>query len=142
MSPIEFIYDDEKPVPVFLINKEEMKDIYFGPLTLTMKCEKGMDHITAVYLNNELLEENQYKVNEDGSVTFKVSDYGEYNVRFEMMDDAGNKAISDVYHFTLSNNMLLRYFDNKPLFYGSIATIGLGGAGVLTLRFRKKKAKI
>lgn len=142
MSPIEFIYDDEKPVPVFLINKEEMKDIYFGPLTLTMKCEKGMDHITAVYLNNELLEENQYKVNEDGSVTLKVSDYGEYNVRFEMMDDAGNKAISDVYHFTLSNNMLLRYFDNKPLFYGSIATIGLGGAGVLTLRFRKKKAKI
>lgn len=140
MSPIEFIYDDEKPVPVFLINKEQMKDIYFGPLTLTMKCEKEADHITAVYLNNVKLNKSQYTIHEDGSVTVKVSDYGDYDVRFEMMDDAGNKAVSDVYHFTLSNNMLLRYFDNKPLFYGSIATtLGLGAAGVMVLRLRKKK---
>lgn len=140
MSPIEFIYDDEKPIPVFLINKDKMKEIYFGPITLTMKCEKEADHVTAVYLNNEVLGKNQYEMNADGSVTLKVSDYGEYDVRFEMMDDAGNKAVSDVYHFTLSNNLLLRYFDNKPLFYGSIGVIGIGVIGALTLRFRKKKA--
>lgn len=119
MPPIEFIYDSVKPQPIMLINNEAVEKIYFGPVTLSMKCENENDHVTAVYL--------------------KLNDYQDYQIQLDTIDDAGNMQKSDVYRFTLSNNILLRYYYNKPLFFGSIIVIG-GVVIYLVLKHRKKEA--
>lgn len=138
MPPIEFIYDSVKPQPIMLINNEAVGKIYFGPVTLSMKCENENDHVTAVYLNGVKLTDDKYEV-DDGSIILKRNDYQDYQIQFDTIDDAGNMQKSDVYHFTLSNNILLRYYYNKPLFFGSIIVIG-GVVIYLVLKHRKKEA--
>ena len=75
------------------------------------------------------------------------------NVRLVVTDKAGNVTDTDADNFTssyafsnavtVSTNMFVRWFANKPLFYGTIvggvAVIG-GGAGA-TVFFRKRKIK-
>lgn len=138
MPPIEFVYDSVKPQPIMLINNKAVEKIYFGPVTLSMKCENENDRVTAVYLNGVKLTDDKYEI-DDGSIILKLNDYQDYQIQFDTIDDAGNMQKSDVYHFTLSNNILLRYYYNKPLFLGSVIVIG-GVVIYLVMKHRKKEA--
>lgn len=45
------------------------------------------------------------------------------NLKVIVLDKAGNKSIKEVNNFTVSSNIFVRWYMNKPLFIGSLAII-------------------
>ena len=91
-----------------------------------------------IYLNG-----SEIKYNNDGETyTFDIPEKNEkQNVRFVAVDAAGNEYELLVENFLVSTNLFVRWFNNTPLFIGSIAgVVILCGAIVLLVMFKRKKS--
>ncbi|WP_338470821.1 Ig-like domain repeat protein [Niallia sp. XMNu-256] len=95
-----------------------------------------------VYLNNKEVEVQ----NEGENFTFGIGNSNsKQNVRIVAVDAAGNELVEEVNDFLVTTNLIARWYNNTPLFYGSIG--GVGGIAIILsayflLRNRKKKIEI
>ena len=122
--PIDFESDTQYPVEVKTVSVE-IKD------NLVLEGVK-------IYLNG-----SEIKYNNDGETyTFDISEKNEkQNVRIVAVDAAGNEYELLVENFLISTNLFVRWFNNTPLFIGSIAgVVILCGAIVLLVMFKRKKS--
>lgn len=64
-----------------------------------------------------------------------------HSVKIVATDAAGNKAISEINGFYVTKDLWVRYYNNKYLFFGSIAgaLLLIVALTVLVLKGRKKK---
>ena len=123
--PIDFESGKQYPVEVKNV-KAEVKD------NLVLESVK-------IYLNGEEVE---YKV-EGESYTFDVPEANEkQNVEFVAVDAAGNEYKLQVDDFLVSTNIFVRWYNNTPLFVGSIiGVVVLAVAITAFILFGKKKKK-
>lgn len=122
--PIDFESDTQYPVEVKTVSVE-IKD------NLVLEGVK-------IYLNG-----SEIKYNNDGETyTFDIPEKNEkQNVRIVAVDAAGNEYELLVENFLVSTNLFVRWFNNTPLFIGSIAgVVILCGAIVLLVMFKRKKS--
>ena len=122
--PIDFESDTQYPVEVKTVSVE-IKD------NLVLEGVK-------IYLNG-----SEIKYNNDGeNYTFDIPEKNEkQNVRIVAVDAAGNEYELLVENFLVSTNLFVRWFNNTPLFIGSIAgVVILCGAIVLLVMFKRKKS--
>lgn len=122
--PIDFENDTQYPVEVKTVSVE-IKD------NLVLEGVK-------IYLNG-----SEIKYNNDGEAyTFDIPEKNEkQNVRIVAVDAAGNEYELLVENFLVSTNLFVRWFNNTPLFIGSIAgVVILCGAIVLLVMFKRKKS--
>lgn len=122
--PIDFESDTQYPVEVKTVSVE-VKD------NLVLEGVK-------IYLNG-----SEIKYNNDGETyTFDIPEKNEkQNVRIVAVDAAGNEYELLVENFLISTNLFVRWFNNTPLFIGSIAgVVILCGAIVLLVMFKRKKS--
>lgn len=78
----------------------------------------------------------------DGEFAFDISDFSNrsHEARIYARDAAGNEQEVLVEEFYVTTNLFVRYINNKPLFYGSVAGVaGLIGMLVILIARRKKK---
>ncbi|MBP3412994.1 MAG: Ig-like domain repeat protein [Oscillospiraceae bacterium] len=78
----------------------------------------------------------------DGEFTFDIDDFSNnaHEARIYARDAAGNEQELTVEDFYVTTNPVVRYYNNKPLFYGSIGGgVGLIGLLIILLAKRKKK---
>lgn len=123
--PIDFESGKQYPVEVKNV-KAEVKD------NLVLESVK-------IYLNGEEVE---YKV--DGEAyTFDIPEANEkQNVEFVAVDAAGNEYKLQVDDFLVSTNIFVRWYNNTPLFIGSIiGVVVLAVAITAFILFGKKKKK-
>ena len=123
--PIYFESGKQYPVEVKNV-KAEVKD------NLVLESVK-------IYLNGEEVE---YKV--DGEAyTFDIPEANEkQNVEFVAVDAAGNEYKLQVDDFLVSTNIFVRWYNNTPLFVGSIiGVVVLAVAITAFILFGKKKKK-
>ena len=123
--PIDFESGKQYPVEVKNV-KAEVKD------NLVLESVK-------IYLNGEEVE---YMV--DGEVyTFDIPEANEkQNVEFVAVDAAGNEYKLQVDDFLVSTNIFVRWYNNTPLFVGSIiGVVVLAVAITAFILFGKKKKK-
>ena len=67
---------------------------------------------------------------------------GAHEVRIVSADVAGNEQIAEISDFFVTTNLLVRYVNNKPLLYGSIAgMVLLIGATVFLLVYKREKSE-
>lgn len=64
-----------------------------------------------------------------------------HNVRIFCRDAAGNETVEDITGFYVTTNLFVRYFNNKPLFFGSIVGTAAVAASVYFMIAKKKKEK-
>lgn len=123
--PIDFESGKQYPVEVKNV-KAEVKD------NLVLESVK-------IYLNGEEVE---YKVDGE-SYTFDVPEANEkQNVEFVAVDAAGNEYKLQVDDFLVSTNIFVRWYNNTPLFVGSIiGVVVLAVAITAFILFGKKKKK-
>lgn len=123
--PIDFESGKQYPVEVKNV-KAEVKD------NLVLESVK-------IYLNGEEVE---YKV--DGETyTFDIPEVNEkQNVEFVAVDAAGNEYRLPIDDFLVSTNIFVRWYNNTPLFVGSIiGVVVLAVAITAFILFGKKKKK-
>jgi hypothetical protein len=95
----------------------------------------------AIYVGGQSVE---YTTNGD-NYTFEISNSTkQQEVQVVAYDAAGNMANYVINKVLVTTNIMARWYNNKPLFVGSIAgTAGAGGAGAgATFLFRRRRIKI
>ena len=78
----------------------------------------------------------------DGEFSFDISGDSTHphRVKIVCIDAAGNETVEEITNFYVTTNLFVRYYTNKPLFYGSIAgVILLVGLVVFLAVYKKKK---
>lgn len=107
----------------------------------------GLERID-LYVDGELAAQWRELDSYQFSAAYTVTEGLERHLRLVITDKAGNVLDTDSETFnpgfawqdvTVSSNALLRYYANKPLFYGSIG--GVSGGGLLLFFLLKNKKK-
>ena len=138
---IEFFYDATKPKNI--ITGVEDGKVYFDTLTINIIRESKNDKIKMLKLNDKDLTEADYTVNEDGSITLVLTDFMDYKLSFQTVDEAGNESDVIEYKFTITDNLLIKFYETKPLFYGTIAGVAVVIVAVVCyLMFFRRSKKI
>lgn len=76
-----------------------------------------------------------------GEFTFDIpgDSTGAHQVKIVCTDAAGNEQTEEITNFYVTTNLFVRYYNNKPLFFGSIAAVVVIAGVVIALAAGKKK---
>ncbi|WP_428909692.1 Ig-like domain repeat protein [Niallia sp. Krafla_26] len=147
------------------IDESKKAEISFGidktaPVIVPINLESGEQYpvdskVASVSINDNLvledakiyLNDKEVEVQNDGETfTFGIGNSNsKQNVKIVAVDAAGNELVEEVSDFLVTTNLIARWYNNTPLFYGSIG--GVGGialliASYLLLRNRNKNIDI
>ena len=136
MQPIEFFYDNTSP-KVFMDGVEE-GGVYLEKVNITVKPDNVNDIIKEVVLNDKILLEGEYTVNDDRSLSMELADYKKYKLEVLAVDQAGNTNNYQDMSFEITDNIFVKFYMNKPLFYGTVGVASaVSVAGILFSLFGK-----
>lgn len=146
---IGFGVDKTKP-NVVVTNLESGKTYPLEKLAVSMSANDNLLlKSVVVYLDNYDKEYKSWNAEEiaeiianKGEFTFDVS--GEstsaHKVKVVCTDAAGNEQVEEITDFYVTTNLWVRYYTNKPLFFGSIGgVILIAGLAVALIVIKKKK---
>ena len=143
---ISFAVDTTKP-NVSIRNLESKKTYAVESMTVEMSADDNIKLDTIIVE----LDGKEYKkwnvkdiekiLSNNGEFTFDISggSTSAHNVRVICRDAAGNETIEEVEDFYVTTNLMIRYINNKPLFFGSIAGVLLVIAIIIFLIAWKRK---
>ncbi len=137
-AQIEFGIDKTAPAIVVLdIESNAQYALDSKPVSITVKDNLVLNDVK-VSLNGQPIE----YTNSGDSYKFVVdSSNSKQSLQITATDAAGNETVVEVKDFLVTTSMFVRWYNNTPLFYGSIA--GVTGSSVAiasyVFRFRKRK---
>jgi hypothetical protein len=136
-AEISFGIDKTAPVIVPIdIESGEQYPLETKAVTVSVKDNLVLDGAT-FYLNGEKVEHKENGEN----FTFTIqSSNSKQNVKIVAVDAAGNQLTKEVRDILVSTNPIVRWYNNTPLFAGSIG--GIGGLAIALTAFvlyRKQK---
>jgi large repetitive protein len=138
---VEFILDKTAPKVIFDGVQENRQ--YRDPVSLLIYLDNPEDKIKNVMINGEMFDGDV--VEEDGRVVIKttLTDVKKYEVAVTAYDEAGNETVSTVPFEIIEKGALVKLYENKPLFTGTIAgLVGTLVAASLLLWRRRKTAVV
>ncbi|MDE7222770.1 MAG: Ig-like domain repeat protein [Acetatifactor sp.] len=97
-----------------------------------------------IYLNSQLAAsfDEDTLAEYHGVVSYEIRETGSAQTVYVVARDAaGNEAQTDAISFLISSNAFIRWFYNKPLFFGSIAAVAALAGGVILISFGKRRKK-
>lgn len=148
-TEVSFGVDATKP-NIVVANLENNVTYAMENLTVNMSISDNLllRHIT-VYLDDYntpyktwTAEEIEAIIAENGEFTFDIdgNSTSAHKVKIVCVDAAGNEQVEEITDFFVTTNLWVRYYTNKPLFFGSIAgVILIGGMVVFLVAYKKKK---
>lgn len=135
-AEISFGIDKTKPVIVPIDFESGVQyPVETKTVSIEIKDNLVLDGVK-IYLNDK-----EVKYNVDGETyTFDIPEKNEkQNVRIVAVDAAGNEEELLVTKFLVSTNIFVRWYNNTPLFVGSIAGIVLIAGAAAFFVFRRRK---
>ena len=89
-------------------------------------------------------EEIAQILSENGEFSFEVDGTSKkaHNVKIVCVDAAGNEYVEEVTDFYVTTDLLVRYYNNKPLFYGSLTGLVVVVIAVAVVISRKRHVKV
>ena len=136
-ADIAFGIDKTKPV-VVPIDLESGVQYAVDKKTVSIEIKDNLVlGAVKIYLNGKAV---QYKV-EGETYTFDISKANsKQDVKVFAVDAAGNEETVEIAEFLVNANIFVRWYNNTPLFVGSVIGVGVLGVGAIGLIvFRKKK---
>lgn len=123
----EFIIDNTAPEIIFMGASDGEKS--YEPIELSIKLDDEQDRFTAIFINGkkETLAEKQ------NSFQTLLDEFNTYDVVVNSIDYAGNTNSKSIQLKYAKKPFYVKLYENKPVFYGTIAVSGTGLAGVGTM---------
>ncbi|OIK10636.1 hypothetical protein BIV60_20670 [Bacillus sp. MUM 116] len=139
---VEFILDKTKPTVVFEGVKKGAK--YYDPVRLSVHLDNPNDTITNFLVNGKPAEDLVKTKDDNGNtvLTTSFSKIEKYNVKVVAYDNAGNKKTENIPFEIAQKGAMMKFYENKRLFAGSIVgMLALLGLGV-TVAVRSRKEDV
>ncbi|MFN7251933.1 MAG: Ig-like domain-containing protein [Anaerobacillus sp.] len=139
---VEFMIDLTPPRVVYegVVNGQT----YYEPLDITIRLDNPLDTISSVIIktiNGDLITGEIVEVNGSQTITTTLSEINNYEIVIEAFDEAGNET-TYVLNFEIANKgMLIKYYENKSLFGGSIVFL-LSSVAAGTVYLRRRRLKV
>lgn len=133
MSPVVFTLD-RTPPNLTVRGLKHGAQIYYEPFDVTLIRESPDDMFSELEVDGRAVENP--KLNEDGSVTFRIDTPGAHVIRAGLTDSAGNAGPVRTIRVVLTDNAALRWFMNRAGFCASIAA----AAALAVWLFIRRKA--
>ncbi|MBO0961669.1 Ig-like domain repeat protein [Neobacillus sp. MM2021_6] len=133
---VEFIIDKKKPKVVYEGVKKNKK--YTEAVTVGIRLEHPEDTIQSFTVNGESFMGDV--VTKDGTQVIKTTlkDIKPYEIKVVATDKAGNELVSIMPFEIVEKSAVVKFYENKPLFAGTIAAglllLSAGGAAILRRR--------
>ena len=146
-SEISFGVDKTSPT-ANVSNLESGKTYALDNMTVNMSVNDNLKlDSVVVYLDekehmNLRDDELEEVIQNGGETSFEIAggQTSSHTVEIVLTDAAGNVFNSEIEDFYVTTNLWVRYYTNKPLFYGSIAgVVIIVGLIVLLVIFRRQK---
>ncbi|MGN0141898.1 MAG: hypothetical protein ACI4AD_06690, partial [Roseburia sp.] len=148
---MEISFGVDKTQPNLIVTNLESETTYpVENLNVVMQANDNMKLVTMqVELDGEVCaswgaEEIEEKTKELSDYSFDISgdDTHAHDVRITLSDAAGNETVEEIKDFYVTTNMWVRYYNNKPLFFGTIGggivVVASPAAAVVLIRRRKR----
>lgn len=118
---VEFIIDLTPPVVIF--DGIEENGEYVEAVNLSVQLDNPEDTIQSVSVNGEAYEGEVTE--EDGFevIQYRFTEIADYTVEVTAYDKAGNEVTESLPFVITDKSLLTKFYENKPLFSGSIAGI-------------------
>jgi len=145
---LSFTLDNTAPV-VEIVNLEDDQTIEYESYDVTIRFSDGYAlKKVEIWLDGELYKtlEGEELASANGEYVLTIPEMvDEREINVHAVDVAGNEYTTDTLHFFINSNWFLRFYHNKPLFFGSIGG-GVILIGLIVLLIKKmknaKKAKV
>lgn len=140
---VEFIID--KTPPKVVVDGVKKNETYRDPVTLSISLDNPSDTLKSVMINGELFNGEVKDVNGTKVISVTLSDINKYKVEVLAEDVAGNEMNEVVEFEIVEKSVLVKFYENKPLFAGAmVGLVGIAAAGAVALRrtiIRRKDEK-
>ncbi len=141
-SSLSFTVDKTPPEIILTSELESGQTYALDGMTVTFRAQDGtsLDKVT-VELDGEVLKTWDSGFDEELSFYISGESDAPHEVKLYCIDKAGNfSEILEVSDFWVTTNLLVRYYNNKPLFFGSIiGVVVLAGLVVFFIVWRRRK---
>lgn len=139
---VEFIID--KKAPKIIYDGIKQNEQYYEAVKAAIRLDNPSDTIKSILVNGKL--HNFDKTADDNGVTVFTSTFSEinsYEVEVTAVDEAGNETTTVIPFEIAEKTALVKFYENKPLFAGSlIGLFGIMGIGITALVRRKKTVAV
>ncbi|MFB3170826.1 Ig-like domain-containing protein [Neobacillus sp. 179-C4.2 HS] len=139
---VEFIID--KKAPKVIYDGIKQNEQYFETVKAAIRLDNPSDTIKSILVNGKLHNFDE-SADENGVAVFTstFSEINSYEVEVTAVDDAGNKTTTVIPFEIAEKTALVKFYENKPLFAGSlIGLFGIMGIGITALVRRKKTVAV
>lgn len=134
---------DKTPPEIILTSELESGQTYaLDGMTVTFRAQDGTSlQSVTVELDGKVIQTWDSGFDEELSFYISGESDAPHEVKLYCIDKAGNTSeILEVSDFWVTTNLLVRYYNNKPLFFGSIAgVVVLAGLAVFFVVWRRRK---
>lgn len=137
---VEFMID--KTPPKVLVDGVKEKGIYYDPVTVSLQLENPNDKILTVMINGELFEGDVLEVDGNKVIRSTFTDIKPYEIIVEAVDEAGNIERFVLPFEIADKSVLVKVYENKPLFFGGIAAGLIGAASAAAYAIRRRKQNV
>jgi large repetitive protein len=139
---VEFIID--KKAPKVIYDGIKQNEQYYEAVKAAITLDNPSDTIKSILVNGKL-HNFEESADENGVTVFTstFSEINSYKVEVTAVDDAENETIIVIPFEIAEKTALVKFYENKPLFAGSlIGLFGIMGIGITALVRRKKTVSI
>lgn len=137
---VEFMID--KTPPKVLVDGVKEKGVYYDPVTVSLQLENPNDKILTVMINGELFEGDVLEIDGNKVIRSTFTDIKPYEIIVEAVDEAGNIERFVLPFEIADKSVLVKVYENKPLFFGGIAAGLIGAASAAAYAIRRRKQNV
>ncbi|MEH7246194.1 Ig-like domain-containing protein [Neobacillus niacini] len=139
---VEFMID--KTAPKVIYDGIKHNETYYDSVKAAIRLDNPSDTIKSIMVNGKLYIFDE-TADQNGVAVFTstFSEVNSYKVEVTAVDDAGNEVTTVIPFEIAEKTALVKFYENKPLFAGSlIGLFGLIGMGITVLVRRKKTVAV
>ncbi len=137
MKPVEFIID--RTPPLLRIDGVQDGTFYFQSVKIELHKEDKTDSLCVLNLDGTNLTPKKYLNSANDTAVLNVSDFTQHILKVQLRDRAGNVSKLKVLHFMLTHNPILRWYQNKVLFFTAQGVAVAGCLAGFSYYFHRKK---